>query len=223
MQTSRPAVPVLRPGATNPGLSRRLALAGSGRRPVFPVCLAPRRVFRAPGLAARGGGLLPRLFTLAHPSLRIGGGLFSVTLSVSGSFHRPLPAFITRRAALWCPDFPPGTVLSAPLPATVSGAAYGYCTEIQVRGGVRATKHHPEEAMQCLGGLWCGLVWPPTGTARPHGCGRAVNLATTYSRGTCRPTTIGAAAFHFRVRDGNGWFHRAMVTRDRPGGKLLGL
>ena len=30
---------------------------------------------------------------------------------------------------------------------------------------------------------------------------------------TCRQTTIGAAAFHFRVRDGNGWFHRAMVTR----------
>jgi hypothetical protein len=55
-----------------------------------------------------------------------------------------------------------------------------------------------------------------TGTARPHCCGRAVNLATTYSRGTCRPTTIGAAAFHFRVRDGNGWFHRAMVTRGRP-------
>ena len=56
-----------------------------------------------------------------------------------------------------------------------------------------------------------------TGTARPHCCDRAVNLATTYSRGTCRPTTIGAAAFHFRVRDGNGWFHRAMVTRGRPG------
>ena len=55
-----------------------------------------------------------------------------------------------------------------------------------------------------------------TGTARSHCCGRAVNLATTYSRGTCRPTTIGAAAFHFRVRDGNGWFHRAMVTRGRP-------
>ena len=53
---------------------------------------------------------------------------------------------------------------------------------------------------------------PPTGEGE-----RAVNLATTYSRGTYRPTTIGAAAFHFRVRDGNGWFHRAMVTRGRPG------
>jgi hypothetical protein len=25
-------------------------------------------------------------------------------------------------------------------------------------------------------------------------------------------TTIGAAAFHFRVRDGIGWFHSAMVA-----------
>ena len=54
------------------------------------------------------------------------------------------------------------------------------------------------------------------------------NLATTYSRMTCRQTTIGAAAFHFRVRDGNGWFHRAMVTRSgaqgldfRPAGAAL--
>ena len=38
-------------------------------------------------------------------------------------------------------------------------------------------------------------------------------LATTYSHVTFRHTTIGAAMFHFRVRDGNGWFHYAMVTR----------
>ena len=25
-------------------------------------------------------------------------------------------------------------------------------------------------------------------------------------------TTIGAVAFHFRVRDGNGWGHNAIVT-----------
>src|SRR5215217_7346730 len=73
------------------------------------------------------------------------------------------------------------------------------------------------------------MVWPgvrptaaafpaPTKAAQP-GCGRAglLFLATTYSRGTCRPTTIGAAAFHFRVRDGNGWFHRAVVTRGGAG------
>ena len=40
-------------------------------------------------------------------------------------------------------------------------------------------------------------------------------LATTYSRGAFRPTTIGAAAFHFRVRNGTGWFHYALVTRSR--------
>src|SRR6202795_365731 len=43
---------------------------------------------------------------------------------------------------------------------------------------------------------------------------RAVILATSYSRTTYRRTTIGAAAFHFRVRNGNGWGHCAMITRD---------
>src|SRR5436190_14186290 len=38
-------------------------------------------------------------------------------------------------------------------------------------------------------------------------------LATSYSRTTYRRTTIGAAAFHFRVRNGNGWCHCAMITR----------
>ena len=40
-------------------------------------------------------------------------------------------------------------------------------------------------------------------------------LATSYSRTTCRRTTIGAAAFHFRVRNGNGWGHCAIITRVR--------
>src|SRR5437762_9376219 len=40
-------------------------------------------------------------------------------------------------------------------------------------------------------------------------------LATSYSRTACRRTTIGAAAFHFRVRNGNGWSHCARVTRVR--------
>lgn len=30
-------------------------------------------------------------------------------------------------------------------------------------------------------------------------------------------TTIGAAAFHFRVRDGIGWFHSANFTREAVG------
>src|SRR4029077_16900801 len=47
-------------------------------------------------------------------------------------------------------------------------------------------------------------------------------LATSYSRTACRRTTIGAAAFHFRVRNGNGWCHHATVTRvrNRTGGSL---
>lgn len=58
--------------------------------------------------------------------------------------------------------------------------------------------------------------------------------AATYSCGTYRPTTIGAAAFHFRVRNGTGWDHCALATglqgeeRDSlhpacPGALLWGL
>ena len=39
------------------------------------------------------------------------------------------------------------------------------------------------------------------------------SLATSYSHRAYRPTTIGAASFHCRVRDGNGWVQCAMVTR----------
>src|SRR3954469_20834269 len=42
---------------------------------------------------------------------------------------------------------------------------------------------------------------------------RAINLATTYSRGTYRPTTIGCSGLNGRVRDGNGWNPRHVVTR----------
>ena len=38
-------------------------------------------------------------------------------------------------------------------------------------------------------------------------------LAMSYFRITFRHTIIGAAAFHGRVRNGNGWFHRAKITR----------
>src|ERR1044071_4271406 len=53
-------------------------------------------------------------------------------------------------------------------------------------------------------------------------CGRSV-LATSYSRTAYRRTTIGAAAFHCRVRNGNGWCHCATVTRvrSRTGGFLI--
>ena len=39
------------------------------------------------------------------------------------------------------------------------------------------------------------------------------NLATTYSRGTYRTTTIGNAVFDGRVRDGIGSGHSFMVTK----------
>lgn len=42
---------------------------------------------------------------------------------------------------------------------------------------------------------------------------RAKNLATTYSRGTFRPTTIGCSGLNGRVRDGNGWDPRHIITR----------
>ncbi len=42
---------------------------------------------------------------------------------------------------------------------------------------------------------------------------RGIILATTYSRTSYTSTTIGAMAFHFRVRDGNGWGHHARITR----------
>ena len=44
------------------------------------------------------------------------------------------------------------------------------------------------------------------------------NLAATYSHMAFRHTTIGATMFHFRVRDGTGWFHCAVTTR--AGGSL---
>ena len=50
-----------------------------------------------------------------------------------------------------------------------------------------------------------------------------IYLATTYSHKTYRLTTIGAAAFHFRVRNGTGWFHRALVTRGQHRLTVLGL
>ncbi len=43
-----------------------------------------------------------------------------------------------------------------------------------------------------------------------------MRLAMTYSHTAFRRTTIGAGAFHFRVRDGIGWDHAAMITRSPP-------
>src|SRR5581483_7329047 len=35
-----------------------------------------------------------------------------------------------------------------------------------------------------------------------------------FSTGGCPPSIVGAEAFHFRVRDGNGWVHLALSTRN---------
>src|ERR1700726_4183448 len=39
------------------------------------------------------------------------------------------------------------------------------------------------------------------------------SLAVTYSGMACGHTTIGAERFHFRVRNGIGWFPLAMAAR----------
>src|SRR6267143_4240987 len=59
--------------------------------------------------------------------------------------------------------------------------------------------------------------------ARRHLANGLLVLATSYSRTAYRRTTIGAAAFHCRVRNGNGWGHCATVTRvrNRTGVSLL--
>ncbi len=66
----------------------------------------------------------------------------------------------------------------------------------------------------------CSAARPrDAGTKNPasflRGCGVMFNLATSYFRIAFRHTIIGATAFHFRVRNGNGWYHCAMVTRLR--------
>ena len=43
-------------------------------------------------------------------------------------------------------------------------------------------------------------------------------LAMTYSRMRMH-TTIGVCAFHFRVRNGIGWDHAAIITRERVEGR----
>ena len=84
-------------------------------------------------------------------------------------------------------------------------------------------------ALSCCGwGLW--VAWGPVlvGEIFPGAktkpqlvelgfCG-IKTLAMTYSCMRMH-TTIGAAAFHFRVRDGIGWCHSAMFTRERVEGR----
>jgi len=72
----------------------RLAPQVRAGNPDPPVLSCTAWGFSCPRACVRGGGLLPRLFTL---TLRLAptGGLFSVTLSVDGSF-RPRPPRVLR-------------------------------------------------------------------------------------------------------------------------------
>lgn len=62
--------------------------------PLPPVLSCTTWGFSCPLAYARGGGLLPRLFTLTNPALARGGGLFSVTLSVGWGFRSNLPRIL---------------------------------------------------------------------------------------------------------------------------------
>jgi len=83
----------------------RNAERAAPRSPIWPCT---RWGFPCPLDYSRGGGLLPRLFTLTPPER---GGLFSVALSVepprgNSPAHIPV-AQVMRHRALWCSDFPP--------------------------------------------------------------------------------------------------------------------
>ena len=77
-----------------PEVPRRLAPRVRAGNPVPPVLSCTAWGFSCPRTCARGGGLLPRLFTLAT-RLAPGGGLFSLTLSVGTGF-RPYPPRVLR-------------------------------------------------------------------------------------------------------------------------------
>src|SRR5690349_24572838 len=66
--------------------------------------------------------------------------------------------------------------------------------------GNRVTSPRAKKNPAIAGGVWCKA------------------LAMTYSCMRMH-TTIGAAAFHFRVRNGIGWCHSAIVTRERVEGR----
>ena len=93
-----------------------------------------------------------------------------------------------------------------------------------IRGNARTQPlillHHGSESVSHdgrnkMGAMKCQLLFRSKESKNPDELiltGVSV-LATSYSRTTYRCTTIGAAAFHFRVRNGNGWGHCARITR----------
>ena len=58
-------------------------------------------------------------------------------------------------------------------------------------------------------GRWLGKC------KRPSKDGRSARQRAgngLFSAGGCPPSIVSAAVFHYRVRDGNGWDHRALIT-----------
>ena len=82
----------------------------------------------------------------------------------------------------------------------------------------RETKGGAESTIDMGGGRCCHKPPSYAKTKKPaQGSPERASLilAAIYSRGTYRPTTIDVPMFHFRVRNGTGWGHRAVTTRLR--------
>ena len=115
-------------------------------------------------------------------------------------------------------------VFSSPLPSTPSPPfclSSGFQTRSSHRGilGLARQSNAPvavfyQQRRHCFEQLLRDKRLKQDAPRLFRGAGR-FNLATSYFRGAYRPTIIGATAFHFRVRNGNGWDHCAMVTRRR--------
>jgi len=90
--------------------------------PLPPVLSCTTWGFSCPLAYARGGGLLPRLFTLAD-RLAPGGGLFSVTLSVGWGFRSNLPRVLRGMLPCGVRTFlsPPSLAIPGERPSAIGG------------------------------------------------------------------------------------------------------
>ena len=52
----------------------------------------------------------------------------------------------------------------------------------------------------------------PPDTRSGGDCAESELAMAYFPQGVAPPSIVSAAAFHFRVRDGNGWSHRALIT-----------
>ncbi len=110
-------------GFVRPLIERR------SRRPLPLFCLAPHRVFHAPEIALRAVGSYPAFSPLPRSCPQVTFRLSSWRFVFCDTLRRrelsrPPPAYSTRYAAVWCPDFPLGL-----LPAVVRRHRQGIYTE----------------------------------------------------------------------------------------------